>query len=275
MRLGAKISRRLFGAFKRIRRRFIPRADAAEKTILLILGCQRCGTTLMQNILDRDIRSSIYGEFSKLSSRDRENRIRLNPLQEVRQALDADRADLIVLKPLVESQNALKLLDAFDNARVLWMYRDFRDSAVSGISTFGRDSGIYDLRCVVDNRAGDWRAEGLPEELRAIASKHFSPDMPPHDAAALFWFIRNSWFFELDLDSNRRVKLCRYGDLVTQPADVLRSIYEFIGHKFPGDKLLPRIHQTSVDRGAELELSEDVQTICTGLLGRLDKARAD
>jgi len=258
-----------------VRRRFAPRADDAQKVILLILGHQRCGTTLMQNILDRDMRSSVYGEFSRLSSQDRADGIRLNPLEAVREVLHADRANLIVLKPLVESQNALKLLDAFDNARVLWMYRDFYDSAASAIRTFGPDSGIYDLGCIMEDRPGDWRAEGLPERLRAIVAKHFSPDMPPHDAAALFWYVRNSWFFELNLDDNRRVMPCRYADLVTEPLGVLQNVYEFIGHNFPGDRLLRRIHATSIGRGADLVLRDGIQAACSDLLGRLDSAGGD
>jgi len=267
--IGRKVSRWLFGVFKPIRRRLARRNEAAEKTVLLILGCQRSGTTLVQNIFQRDVRSKVYGEFSKLSSEDREFRIRLNPLDSVREAIDADRADLIVLKPLVESQNAGKLLDALENAKVLWMYRDYRDTAISNINTFGRDAGVNDLTGRIENRNGDWRAEGLGTELREIVSAHFSPDMDPHDAAALFWFVRNSWFFELGLESNARVMICSYEDLVAAPAATVKKLYDFIGHNFPGEQLLPPIHQESAGRGSGLELSEDIERLCKDLLERL------
>lgn len=267
--IGRKVSRWLFGVFKPIRRRLARRNEAAEKTVLLILGCQRSGTTLVQNIFQRDLRSKVYGEFSKLSSEDREFHIRLNPLDSVRKTIDADRADLIVLKPLVESQNAVKLLDALENAKVLWMYRDYRGTAISNINTFGRDAGINDLASIIENRDGDWRAEGLGTELREIVSAHFSPDMDPHDAAALFWFVRNSWFFELGLESNARVMICSYEDLVAAPAARVKKLYDFIGHNFPGEHILPPIHRGSAGRGSGLELSEDIERLCKDLLKRL------
>jgi len=268
-RLGKKVSRWLFGAFKRIRRRLAGRTELGEKTVLLILGCQRSGTTLVQNILQRDLRSKVYGEFSKLSDRDREHRIRLNPLDSVRETIEADRAELIVLKPLVESQNAVKLLEALDNAKILWMYRDYRDTAVSSINTFGREAGVNDLTSIIENRDGDWRAEGLGSELRGIVSANFSPDMDPHDAAALFWFVRNSWLFELKLEANARVMICSYEDLVAAPAATVKKLYDFMGHKFPSQRILPSIHQGSAGQGSGLELSEDIERLCSGLLERL------
>jgi len=271
--LGEKISRWLFGAFKPIRRRLARGTEPTEKTVLLILGCQRSGTTLVQNILQRDIRSKVYGEFSKLSAGDHEHRIRLNPLDSVRKTIEAERADLIVLKPLVESQNALKLLEALDNAKVLWMYRDYRDSAISNINMFGRDAGVNDLTSIIENRDGDWRAEGLRTELRGIVSANFSSDMDPHDAAALFWFVRNNWFFELALETNARVMICRYEDLVAAPARAVKRLYDFIGHKFPGEKILPPIHQESTGQGRGVELSEDIERLCSNLLGRLNLAK--
>jgi len=269
--IGEKASRWLFGALKPLRRRFAGRGENSKKTVLLILGCQRSGTTLVQNILQRDIRSKVYGEFSRLSAQDREHRIRLNPLDSVRKTIQADRAGIIALKPLVESQNALKLLDALENAKVLWMYRDYRDSAVSSINQFGRDAGINDLTGIIENRHGDWRAEGLGRELRGIVKANFSPDMDPHDAAALFWFVRNSWFFELKLDTKARVMLCGYEDLVATPARTVKKLYDFIGHKFPGEQILPPIHQESVGQGRHLKLSEDIERLCSSMLARLDR----
>ena len=253
-RFGRKVSRRIFSALKRIRQQFAARIEWTDKTILLIMGCQRSGTTLVQNIFQRDMQSKVYGEFSKLSSQDREHGMRLNPLDSVRDAIGADRPGLIVLKPLVESQNALKLLDAFENAKVLWMYRDFRDTAVSSINLFGRDAGLNDLKGIIDNR-NDWQAEGLGSEIRTVVSENFSPEMDPYDAAALFWFVRNSWLFKQNLDSNSRVMICSYEDLVSKPPETVKRLYDFIGRKFQGEKILPPIYQESAGRGGDLKLS--------------------
>jgi len=268
-RFGQKLATRLSGACKCVRQRLAARTPWSDKNILMILGCQRSGTTLMQDILQRDMQSKVYREFSKLSDQDREFGIRLNPLETVRKTIEADRAGLIVLKPLVESQNALKLLEAFENARILWMYRDFRDAAASSINMFGPDAGRYDLQSIVDNRPGDWRAEGLSDELRTIVADNFSPDMPPHDATALFWFVRNSWLFELNLHCDQRVMLLGYERLVSQSETCLNELYAFMGRKFPGKHILPPIHQDSAGRGSDVKFSENIESLCVNLQDRI------
>jgi hypothetical protein len=266
---GRKIAARLQDACKRMRQRLAPRIEWTDKNVLMIMGCQRSGTTLIQDIMQRDRLSKVYGEFSRLSDQDSEFGIRLNPIDSVRKTIEAERAGLIVLKPLVESQNALKLMDAFENARVLWMYRDFRDAAVSNMNMFGPDAGRYDLQQIIDDRPDDWRAEGLSDDIRDTVAKNFSPDMPPHDAAALFWFVRNSWLFELNLHTNQRVMLLSYERLVAQPEICLRELYNLLGRKFPGAHILPPIHQNSTGQGAALEFSEDIERLCTDLLDRI------
>jgi len=268
-RFGRKVADRLFDAYKRLRQRFVPRVAWPDKKILMIMGCQRSGTTLLQEIMQRDIGSKVFGEFSKLSDQDGEFGIRLNPLDSVRRTFEAERAGLIALKPIVESQNALKILDAFENAKVLWMHRNFRDAAVSNIKMFGPDAGLYDLQCIIDNRPGDWRAEGLSDKLRTTVADNFSPDMPPHDAAAMFWFVRNSWFFELGLENNDRAMTLSYERLVSEPENCVRSIYEFLGSPFPGRRILPPIHQDSAGQGAQLEFSENIERLCSNLFFRI------
>jgi len=266
---GQKITARLQNACKRLRQRLAPRIEWADKNVLMIMGCQRSGTTLVQGIMQRDRLSKVYGEFSRLSDQDSEFGIRLNPVDSVRKTIESERAGLIVLKPLVESQNALKLMDAFENARVLWMYRGFRDAAVSNINMFGPDAGRYDLQRIIDNQPDDWRAEGLSDDIRDVVSQNFSPDISPHDAAALFWFVRNSWLFELNLHTNQRVMLLSYERLVAQPEIRLSELYEFLGRKFPGTHILPSIHQNSTGQGSSVEFSENIERLCTDLLDRI------
>ena len=259
---------------KRIAQRVTKRVGWSDKSVLMIMGCQRSGTTLVQGIMQRDMQSKVYGEFSRLSDQDRQFGIRLNPIDSVRKTIESERAGLIVLKPLVESQNALKLMEAFENARVLWMYRDFRDAAVSHINMFGPAAGRYDLQRIIDNRSDDWRTEGLSDDIRDTVARNFSPDMSPHDAAALFWFVRNSWLFELNLHTNKRVMLLSYERLVTQPEACLRELYDLLGRKFPGVHILPPIHQDSTGQGASVEFAENIERLCTDLLERISNLRS-
>ena len=244
--------------------------DGHQKTILFIMGCQRSGTNLMLGVFQKDLSTRTYKEFSELSSDDPQQ-LRLNSLDSVKRAIDQDRVPLVVLKPLVESQNLSRLLDYFDGARALWMYRDFKDVASSNLALFGVQNGIHDLRPIVENRPQNWRSENVSENVREIVREHFSEDMNPYDAAALFWFARNSFFFELDLDKDPRVMMCKYEDLVTDPLDTMTRVYEFIGHDFPGEAITAMVHASSVGRGRSIKLSPEVDLLCREMLGRLNR----
>ena len=90
--------------------------------VLMIVGCQRSGTTLMSRLFDADRDCRVFGEFSALSSVGKDG-IRLNPLPDVAAVLSRVPAPLVVMKPLVETQRVRTLLNYFPNAKALFMYR--------------------------------------------------------------------------------------------------------------------------------------------------------
>ena len=154
-----------------------------KKTVLFIVGCQRSGTSLTIQIFDRDLNTKVYEELSKLSSNDLRNKIRLNPLESVKKVVDKNKVPLIVSKPLVETQNSLKLLNYFQGSKALWMYRHYKDVASSNLTLFGIENGINNLRPIVENDSQNWRSENVPENVRKVVFDHFSEDMNPYDAA--------------------------------------------------------------------------------------------
>jgi hypothetical protein len=227
---------------------------------------------LASRIFEKDLDTKTYAEFSKLSSQDVAKGLRLNPLDLVKKEIRRDRAPFIVLKPLVESQNILQLLGYFDESKALWMYRDYRDVALSNLTLFGIRNGINDLRPIVANEPDNWRSERASENVREIVARHFSENMNPYDAAVLFWFARNSLFFELGLDENPDVLMCRYEDLTASPVKAVSSIYRMLGWDYPGDEITAGIHSKSLRKGRDIELSPDVDHLAEELMDRLDKA---
>jgi hypothetical protein len=178
-----------------------------------------------------------------------------------------------VLKPLVETQNSCQLLDFFDNSKALWMYRDYRDVALSNLRRFGLQNGIKNLRYIVQEQEDNWRVEKLAPEYRDLVKHYFSEEMNPYDAAALFWIVRNSFFFTQDLAAHPAVRMLRYRDLVTEPRATITAVYNFAQRPFPGDRLVQEVHQTSLGKGqAQIDLSSDIQALCQEMLARLDAA---
>jgi hypothetical protein len=242
-----------------------------RKAVVLVIGCQRSGTTLMLELFDADPRSVTFPEQSVLSS-PVESRLRLKPLPEVKRRVERIRAPLLVLKPLVESQHAPTWLEGLDNSYAIWMYRRAENVAASDLSYFGRDNGERNLLLLLTNEPSNWRGEVVPETTRSILSRHYRPGMNPHDAAALFWWARTALFFDLRLDERPDVRLCSYERLVDDPERTMRSLYEFVGVAYPAQDITSSVHRGSAGRKDDFQLSPDVRRLCEELWERLESA---
>lgn len=245
---------------------FVKRSEVQK--ILFIIGCQRSGTTLMADILEKDLNTKIYREFSILSSHDK-RKIRLNNLSAVNTEICKNKVPFIVLKPLVETQNTIQLLKFFEGSKALWMVRHYQDVASSDLKHFGSKNGINNLRPIVNKEENNWRSENVSEATRDVVLRFFSEDMSPYDAAALFWYVRNILFFDLKLYDLPSIIMCRYEDLVTSPLIIMREIYAFVDVDFPGDKIVANVHADSINKGKEIKILPDVEKLCLELLERL------
>lgn len=238
--------------------------------LLFIVGCQRSGTTMMQDIFDRDLRCRVFRDVSALSRRGGPEEIRLDPLDDVSAVLRSTSAGFAVAKPLADSHRVVELLDRFGDARALWMYRDFRDVAASDLRYFGQRNGIRNLEPMLHRDPDNWRSAGLSQPVADLIRRWYGPDMNPRDAAALFWYARNTLFFEQALDRHPRVRLLRYERLVAAPHDGIIDLYAWLERPLPPGQLVGHVHAGSVGKGASVELSDDVERSCEELMKRLD-----
>lgn len=268
-----KIRRRSFLGYKEVVQYFRHSSDS-DKKILCIFGCQRSGTTLLLDLFERDMRVKAFEEeHTSLSTRDLHG-IRLDPLHLVGRRFNRVRAPLIVLKPLVETQYVPEILAFFPSAHGVWMHRHYRDVAFSNNRLFGPHQAIDDLTAVALDRTNDWRNERVPEETRATVRSLFSPEMLPLDAAALFWYVRCSLFYQLELEKLPRFHMVRYNDLVTNQREQIERIYSFIGMRAPLSRSHRHVHTRSIGRGAHIALSSEVSTLCEELHRRLEASFA-
>lgn len=268
---------RLWRLCKRISSKLRRPVPAGEKKIIFILGCQRSGTTLLTRIFERDWFARVFGEYSELSSDDSEYGIRLNSLDRVGMELRDQRYPTIVTKPLVESHRGPELLAHFDNGHIVWLYRSFYDVAASDLFKFGERNGIDNIRPIIKRKKGNWRSEFVSNQTRELIEHFFSEDMNPFDAAGLFWYARNSLFFDTNVCSTasaKRVLILPYERLTSEPDLAMRSIYNLIGSKYPGQRLVAEVDPASVGKGKRRlsEISDEVRQHCEHLLQRLDDA---
>ena len=261
---------KLFRLYKRLLWALRP-PSGEQKSVLFVVGVGRSGTNMLMEAFTYDYDAKTYPEHSNLSSRDVERGIRLNPLPEVKQAIDRDRPPLVVLKPLVESQNLPRLLALFPTSRALWAYRHYTDTIVSDANAFGSDIGIRNLRPIAEGQRDNWRSEIVPDHVRETVLRHFSEGMNPYDADALFWFARHSLFFDLNMVADSRVRLCKYEAFVAEPADRMRSLYTWLGRPYPGDRIVHRVDARRTGKGKDVKLSPEIRELCDRMMADLDK----
>ncbi len=242
------------------------------KPVVFVVGCQRSGTSLMHHLLRLDWHTVTYDEESPLSAADPVEGLRWAPLPEVVRRISRDRAALVAAKPLVESQNLDRLLDAFPGSRALWMYRDFGAVARSNVKYFPPGTSHSDLAPILADDQSNWRAERLGAGARDLVRSLYRPDLTAVDAAALFWYARNSLLFERGLDGDPRVRTCRYEHLLGDPAGVMRGVYAFIGRPWPGERIIRDVEPATGRPAAPTALDPAVSGACAGLLARLDAA---
>ncbi|MEY8144824.1 hypothetical protein, partial [Falsihalocynthiibacter sp. CO-5D18] len=98
----------------------------------------------------------------------------LNSFDSLERCFEKDKANLIAVKCLVESQNVRDLLEHFVGSKALWMYRHYKDVAASNLKHFGLQNGIEDLRAIAAGSATNWRSEKLSPAVREDIRKHFT-----------------------------------------------------------------------------------------------------
>lgn len=245
------------------------RSRTHPPAIVFIVGCQRSGTTMLNDVFKHDLRSKVYGEVSELTNADPIRQLRLNPWDDVLSTIAKSPAPISVVKPLVESQNTSELLSFFPNSCAVWMVRHYRPVAASCVSKWGAANSIRDLRDVVFSDSSNWRSQNLSQQTKDTVAAHFREDMDGHDAAALFWYTRNIHWVEAGYGEDDRVLLCHYDDLVSNGPETLRKIYALAGQPYPGDRIGFRMHDKSTGSKREVELSQPVEDLCAELWSEL------
>jgi len=257
----------------RLRKRayqFVRYRPGVDKPVVFVVGCQRSGTSLFHHLLRLDRDTVTYDEESPLSAGDAAEGLRWPPLPEVARRFRDDRAGFIVAKPLVEAQNLDRLLEAFPGARAVWMARDYRAVARSNVAYFPEGTSRRDLEPILAGDETNWRAERLGEGARELVRRLYRPELSAYDAAALFWYARNSLLFDRGLADDPRVRVCRYEDLLGDPAGVMRAVYAFLERPWPGERLVRDVEPAPARPPRPLGLEPVVSEACAGLLARLE-----
>jgi hypothetical protein len=247
-----------------------------------VLGCQRSGTTICQNVFLRSPDCDVFREGNRRAMTDE---WRLRDTATIRRLIRRSRKPVALFKPLNDAQWARQLLADHDNARIVWIYRDAGDTANSAVTKWGdTQAGIIrvvggalekggDAAGAVELLSGEpdyaMYAEQIPDAVVPRIVEWSRNPLDPHSGAAALWWLRNQFFTSLGLDRDDRAMLVKYEAFVKDPRAIVRQICAHIGAPF-SDALVAEVHAGSVGRRPQPELAPSVAAACEDLMAVLD-----
>jgi hypothetical protein len=242
------------------------------KLVCFVAGVQRSGTEMLMAAFDRHPDTYVFHERDPRAYEDYEMRA----VSRMRELVNGVAPTVVIVKALCESQDLSRLLDAFDDARAIWMYRDFRDVINSNLrsQTFRFAGRNYIDEVVQDPQRGGWRGRGMTAETLAAIRAEYSPDISNDTALALFWYYRNMLFFDQNLDQDDRCLLLNYERLVADPGTLGARVQEFA--RLPADTgIFSHVHGGSLKKNEPPAVTPGAETLCRDLMARLDRVCAE
>ena len=244
--------------------RSVAPALLGQRRVVLIFGCQRSGTTMLQQtLLDRSWRVFILEEHDRRLVGDdpdpeqtdwEEDHIVFGRIHRL-------PFEVVAVKPPVESYRAIELVEAAGRANGIWMLRHYADVARSNLRRFGIGNAHRDLEPFRARDSGDWRCRGASAATHRTVNELLREGLEPLDAAALFWWTRNQLYFEQHLSQDSRIKVLRYERVSSRPEEVIRSLSDYIGVPLPLHSTVRRI-RTRPTEGVVSALHPVVERLC-------------
>jgi hypothetical protein len=264
---GEPLFRRRARALVKRSARSIVRARPDERHVVLIFGCQRSGTTMLQQtFFDRSWRVLILEEHDRrlVGSGSGPEETTWQEYSTVMGRIRRLPFEVVAAKPLVESASATALMDAAGAVKAVWMLRRYPGVARSNVSRFGTDNPYRDLQPIRSRDALDWRYRGASEETWETVTALMNRRLTPFDAAALFWWTRNQLYFDQHLREDGRIRILRYERACNEPDQVIRSLSDHIGVALPLGSIAPRV-RVQPSHPETRELDPDVERLCSKL----------
>ena len=248
------------------------------KTVTFVLGCQRSGTTMLLNLLSQAPLVSLYREGNTSAM---EN-YRIKDSNTIERIIKKDKNKFLIFKPVNDIQHTDQLLAIYPNTKSIWIYRNYNAVINSAVTKWKgaqkeiilwikekyEEKKLSSLNHGEDSQYATY-IENINLDSIELIKDLASHDMSNEDGAALLWYIRNKIYFELNLQKDERVKLINYEDLVTNPTEKLKDIFDFIGCNF-SNHYANEIRATSINKEYSFKIDPEINKICKKMLKDLD-----
>lgn len=253
---------------KHLRQAFFAKRHVITPVPLFIVGCQRSGTNMLLDVLDKSLEVCVYNE----SDSEAFNNCRIKPFAERQKLIKKTNCQLAVFKALTDTQNVDCFLAEHPESKSIWAYRRYQDVANSAVKKW--QSGQLSLIRLAATKPdwSYWLVERMTAQQRTLVQELYHPDMTWYSAGALKWYLRNTIFFDYHLDElPDRVMLARYESTVSSPSQEFGHIFRFSGITF-NPAYVSNIDSSSIGKEAFPPIDPKIHDMCEELQNRLDQA---
>jgi hypothetical protein len=232
-----------------------------ESRPVFILGSGLSGTDIVSHCLSKSKDVELVNEDNPKAF----DNWRLKSLDMVGQVVESSRARLVLFKPIVETLRARAFLDSFPCGSVIFVIRNPYDAINSMVRFFG-EGHVKAVKSWVETDFD--RQPHAPAEFREFIASHCHVDLSAEDASGLYWLLYNSAYSFLDLQSNPRVTMVRYENLVQNPEMTMRDACDFLDTKW-SHSMTDEVYAGSVGKNRKPELSPAIEKQCINVWARL------
>ena len=236
----------------------------SKQRVVFVTGVPRSGTNMVLDLLARSAETEVFFEHDRRIF-DRFSHVSDEALLRYAQC---SPAPCVVFKSLLDSQRQRHLLDLFEDAVALWLFRSCDDVVRSNVTRWpGVRNRIDEI--LEEPVLGGWRGAGMSDATLASLRSVYTPELSDEAANALFWYLRNQLFFDQELDKDARVLLLKYEAMVRDPAYLTGLICNHVGIPYK-PALHGFVHARSVTEDQLSEIPGDIRALCDGMGTRLD-----
>lgn len=243
---------------KSIRKKFVKLGE--PQAVIWIFGCQRSGTTFLENVFRHDLDSVVFGEFSELAIA--EDKTVLKPNEELKSIVLSKNAKYAVIRPLFESDRMEELLGIFPNSIGIWLYRDSEAVVDSMIRKW--DDQFFNISKQNETNAdGQWRLNEIAENIRNEYQELY-------DQYSSYWKFRNMIPFKFPELLNSKLLLINYSDITKNPGIIISGVFNSVGITSNLVKHRPWIIKSRSRSKGKLGSSK-IQKECEEIFNRLNQ----
>ncbi|QGJ70720.1 Hypothetical protein PBC10988_24180 [Planctomycetales bacterium 10988] len=247
----------------RTRRRLYQQRHPQTTTPVFVVGAQRSGTSMMLRVFDLSWHAQVAHTGDK--------RIYQNGLLRSHDILHSflyqSKARLTVFKPMNQLQWSQDYLKLYPELKIIWMVRSMPDVVNSCVRKWNSMREVL-LNILKDSGTAGWQAENLFPSQLDLLKQTVHEGMTLEEAYAVFWCVRNLFYFELGLNEHPQVKLVPYEEIVRRPIETTQAIFEFADCPFD-PQVTREIFTSSVGKNPQPQLSSEIQQACDLLTERL------